>query len=180
MDEYICKNSVREKPCSVRLYEFNLEWQCGERKGTIPYANIISLSLNKVGSKFIARIESDYQGSITLTNRFYLGNGEFEDRSRHYNTFIRLLHFHLSKQTTTAFYCGIPLRNLVVVFCCAFVSLITIQLAITYLLNETNLWLSMGNILFFLIILFICLKSFPRAYPGDNIPINYLPGIQNA
>jgi hypothetical protein len=178
MDEYICKNSVREKPCSVRLYEFNLEWQCGERRGNIPYANIVSLNLSKSGNKFIARIESDYQGTLTLTNRFYLGNGEFEDRSRHYNTFIRLLHFHLNKQTTTAFYCGVPLSHLLLIFGCAFVSLISIQLFTTYMLGETNLWLSMGNILFFLVILFACLRSFPRVYPGDNIPIQYLPGIQ--
>src|SRR5438105_5484931 len=98
MDEYICKNSAYSKPCTLRLDDYSLEWECGEKKGKIPYANIVFVQLEKSARKFSIKIESDYQGAIKVTNRFCLSNLEYEDRSRQYNTFVRLLHLHLNKQ----------------------------------------------------------------------------------
>ncbi len=91
---------------TVRLLESHLEWQQGEKSDHVSYYNLISIRLTQTGSTFRMDINSDNQGSIAITNRFYLSRLNFEDRSRQYNTFVRLLHFHLKNIRTTSFFIG--------------------------------------------------------------------------
>ncbi len=177
MDEYICKNSPREKPIAIRLFEFELEWQRGEKKIIIPYANIVSLNLNKVGSKYITRIDSDFQGTLVVTNRFYLSSGEFEDQSRQYNTFIRLLHLHLNKRATTTFLIGTPVKFLALILTVAAIFSTTLQWAMMNVFGSVHLTATIINAIIFLAIALRCAKSFPKAYSGNDIPLHFLPTI---
>jgi hypothetical protein len=111
MEEYICKNSINEKPLTVSLSESHLMWQQGDKCGQVSYYNIISIRLTQVANKFTINIELDSHRSIVLTNRFYLTRLNFEDRSRQYNTFVRVLHYYLKNMRTITFSVGSAWRE---------------------------------------------------------------------
>jgi len=113
MEEYICKNSVNEKPLTVHLLDSHLKWQQGEKGGHLSFYNIISIRLTQGGKLFKMKIELDNLRSITLTNRFYLTRLTFEDRSRQYNIFVRMLHLHLKNIPTASFSVGSSWRELI-------------------------------------------------------------------
>lgn len=177
MDEYICKNSFYEKPCAVQLHEYSLEWQCGERNGKIPYANIVAVLLKKQGKKFSIQIESDYQGSLTASNRFYLSGIQFEDRSRQYITFVRMLHLHLAKQNTTSFFTGTSMRKWSFLSSASFLIAVSLQVMISSLPEGMQLWTTIGNTVFSLVLLFFCVRLYPRPYRGNEVPLQFLPSI---
>lgn len=180
MNEYICKNSVYSKPCTLQLHEYSLEWQCGKENGKIPYVNIVAVLLKKRGKKFSIQIESDYQGSITASNRFYLSNVEYEDRSRHYVTFVRTLHFHLGKQKTTSFFTGTSMGRWTFIFSATLLIAISVQLMIPWLPQEIKLWATIGNVSLFLLLIWVCRRLYPRPYSGNEIPLRFLPVITSS
>lgn len=180
MDEYICKNSIYSKPCTLQLHEYSLEWQCGKKSGKIPYANIVAVLLKRRGKKFTIQIESDYQGSIIVTNRFYLSNREYEDRSRQYTTFVRLLHLHLGKQTTTSFFTGTSLKKWSFISSASLLLVIILQVLITTLPQEIKLWTTIGNALLAVVLLPASVRLYPRPYSGNEIPLHFLPTITSS
>lgn len=180
MDEYICKNSFYEKPCAVQLNEYSLEWQCGKKNGKIPYANIVAVLLKKCGKKFSIQIESDYQGSLTASNRFYLSGIQYEDRSRQYITFVRMLHLHLGKQETTSFFMGSSMKKWGVVASVSLLLAITFQMTIAALPESLKLGATIGNIALSLALLFVCVRLYPRPYSGKEIPLHFLPPVTSS
>jgi len=113
MEEYICKSSINEKPFTVHLLDSYFEWQQGGKGGHASYYDIVSIRLTQSSKVFKMKIELDSLRSITLTNRFYLTRTGFEDRSRQYNTFVRMLHLYLESITTTTFFIGSSWRELI-------------------------------------------------------------------
>ena len=176
MEEYICKNSVGQKPITVRLLDFQLEWQCGEASGSISYANIIFVQLTRMRSRFKIRIKSDYQGSIILTNRFYLTSSEFEDRSRQYNTFVRVLHFHL-KNSVATFSAGTARHELILVTSIMVVATFSLQWLIIQLsaLATPYYWFIAFNIVLFAVAALLIFRKYPKPYLPESIPMECLP-----
>jgi hypothetical protein len=174
MEEYICKNAAREKPCSVRLFEFHLEWQRGEETGTFDYPNIVSIRLERKGKKFRITIESDYQGTLTLTNRFYLSKLKFEDRSRQYNTFVRVLHHHLKKLSTSSFLTGSRWSTLASIIGSLVLGAWLLQISMA---GDawTNLWFIMADVAVISLAAVLLTIYRPRAYLPENIPMEFLP-----
>ena len=180
MDEYIWKNSFYEKPCAVQLHEYSLAWQCGERNGKIPYANIVAVLLKKRGKKFSILIESDYQGSLIVSNRFYLSTVQYEDRSRQYIAFVRLPHLHLAKQKTTSFFTGTSMKKWSFLASTSLLLVITLQVVVYSLGESFRIWATIGNIVLSLALLFVCLRLYPRPYLGNEIPLHFLPAITSS
>ncbi len=177
MNEYICKNSIYSKPCTLQLHEYTLEWQCGKKEGKIPYVNIVAVLLKKRGKKFLMEIESDYQGSIIISNRFYLANGEYEDRSRQYTTFVRLLHHYLYNQKDTTFFTGTTMRKWSFISSASLLFSTFLQALITMLPEEIKFWATIGNITLAVGLLLLCVRLYPRSYYGNEIPLRFLPAI---
>ena len=177
MDEYICKNSFYEKPCTVYLYEYSLEWQRGEKNVKIPYANIVSVLLKKRGKKFSIQIESDYQGTFIVSNRFYLSGVQYEDRSRQYTTFVRMLHLHIAKQMTTSFFTGTSMKKWSFFSSASLMIVIAFQMLISIFPDEIKLWITLVNIALAVALLFVSVKLYPRPYSGNEIPLHFLPPI---
>lgn len=174
MEEYICKNSIRDKPCSVKLYEHHLEWQCGRKSGTFDYINIVAIRLQRNGKKFVINIQSDYQGALTLSNRYYLSNMKYEDRSRHYNTFVRVLHHHLMKHSTASFFTGTSWNRLGVMMGILFLMAWIFHFILTGH-GELSLWLISGDVALLLLATVYVIVKCPRVYLAENIPLDFLP-----
>src|SRR5687768_6014542 len=100
--EYTFKNSLSEKAYTIILNQHDLTVQSRGKEETIPYDSITAVKLSKnSGSGFKIRIFSDVHRPISVTNKYYLPSGEFEDRSRQYTAFVRVLHFHLKGRTSS-------------------------------------------------------------------------------
>jgi hypothetical protein len=178
MDEYICKNSAYSKPCTLQLHENSLEWQCGKKNGKILYSKISTVLLNKQGKKYSIQIESS-RDVIIASNRFHLSNTEYEDRSRQYSTFVRMLHLHLSNQKTTSFFSGTSSKVLFLFLGLSFTSCLGFQIVVTYLLGYVN-WPMLGiTVVVLLLVSVVSFRQRPRPYDGKEIPLDYLPDVNS-
>jgi hypothetical protein len=174
MEEYICKNSINDKPCSVKLFEHHLEWQRGDKTGTFDYTNIVAVRLQRKGKKFQINIQSDYQGSITLSNRFYLSNLKFEDRSRHYNTFVRVLHHHLTWHSTATFFTGTSWNRLALIAAVLIFGAWIFQASLIGP-DAINIWLILLDSALVVVVAIYVASNWPRIYSAENIPLDFLP-----
>lgn len=174
MEEYICKNSIHDKPCSVKLYEHHLEWQRGSKSGTFDYTNIVAIRLQRNRKKFQINIQSDYQGDLTLSNRYYLSSLKFEDRSRQYNTFVRVLHHHLMKQSTASFFTGTSWNRLMLVVCLIFIAGWIFQVTLTGP-EGTSVWVILVDLALALLGAIYVFAKYPRSYSAESIPLDFLP-----
>ncbi len=104
--EYVFKNSVSQKPSTILLSEFSMNLQSAIEEKSISYASILSVRLSKSNGFFKMIISLDGEKTIEITNRFYRADGSFEDRSRQYETFVRVLHFHLKEKSVAHFCTG--------------------------------------------------------------------------
>lgn len=168
---------MNEKPYTIRLFEFHLEWQHGKEGGIIDYTNIVSVRLKHVKNKYKIKIQSDYQGKITLSNRFYLSNGKFEDRSRQYDTFVRILHLHLNRQSTSSFFTGFSWNELILRASVMIIIDLLAQWTLVWK-SDTNQWFLGLNILVFSLVGWLVLKKYPRPYSPENIPLPFLPQLR--
>jgi hypothetical protein len=66
----------------------------GEEK-QIPYAKIDLVKLSKTTDAFKMTVKASEGGNLSITNKYYLPTGEFEDRSHQYTNFVKLFHHHL-------------------------------------------------------------------------------------
>lgn len=173
MEEYICKNSISDKPCSVKLYEHHLEWQRGNKSGTFDYTNIVAVRLQRNRKKFVIHIQSDYQGAITLSNRYYLSNLKFEDRSRQYNTFVRVMHHHLMKNSTASFFTGTSWNRLALWAGLTFLGAWIFQVALAA--ESGALWIILVDVALALLVAVSVFVKCPRVYSPENIPLEFLP-----
>ena len=177
--EYTFKNSISEKACTVLLDKYQLIVQLPDKKQVIPYASIMEIRLSKgIHGFFKVHVCADNQSRVVITNQYALQGGKFEDRSRQYATFIRVLHFHLKDKSQAKFISG---SNLSLLLTCCIVSvaasfLISIVASWLYF-NSLNPWitgLSMGGLAVAAILIFN-LKSLPKPYTANDIPLQFLP-----
>ena len=80
--------------------------QCGLDEKLVAYASITELRMMKTKFAYKAIISIDGSKQIEISNRLYHPDGKTEDRSRQYETFIRVLHFHLKEKSNTLFVAG--------------------------------------------------------------------------
>lgn len=176
--EYTYKNSAGEKPCTVKLTDYNLIVQTDGRERSIPYANIAEVRLSRSRNRFIIIIQPDGQSAITVSNQFYLSGREREDRSRQYATFVRILHFHLKEKSTPEYICGKQLHRLITWACVLVVLSFATAFVLEYLsVNPFSTWglallLSAGSLL---ILVVSNWGRFPNIYKPDQIPFQFLP-----
>lgn len=176
--EYLFKNSVSHKPITLVLYEFDMNVQSMTEERSISYASIVSLRLSKSNSFYKTIITADGEKPIQITNRFYRSDGSFEDRSRQYETFIRVLHFHLKEKSDANFCTGCSWGKIIF----AGISTLFASLALSFALYLLNInFIDVVTQSFLLATLFIGFllaafwPNFPKAYRPERIPSQFLP-----
>jgi hypothetical protein len=160
------------------LSEFNMSVQSMAEERSIAYASIVSLRLSKSNSFYKAIITADGENPIEVTNRFYRTDGSFEDRSRHYETFIRVLHFHLKEKSGAHFCTGCSWGKIILAAISALVAALAFSaglylLKINFIDVVTQFFLLAALFIGFLMAAFW--PNFPKAYQPEHIPSQFLP-----
>jgi hypothetical protein len=176
--EYTCKNEPSGEAYHVVLNHYHMVIRSTQTTETIPYANITGVRLSKKKNLYKTTITSVNHLPIVLSNRFFFTDGKYEDLSKQYNAFVRILHYHLRDKSHALFSSGRSINNLLILsvvaaFASFFFSFISEYIGMS-LLNPflQSILLSMG---FILIIVFININQFPRKYKPDQIPNVFLP-----
>ncbi|MBI3218814.1 MAG: hypothetical protein HYZ44_04825 [Bacteroidetes bacterium] len=176
--EHVFNNRPSQSPSIILLSEFNMSVQHKGDEQLVAYASVTQVRLTKSNSTFKAIISIDGSDEIEVSNRLYHADGNVEDRSRQYETFIRVLHFHLKEKSVTQFVAGCSwLRAMAVVF-----GSLVLSVAISYALDWLNLSFvdpfTMSLLFSALTIGFLVATfwpSLPKRYSPTEIPTQFLP-----
>jgi hypothetical protein len=144
----------------------------------ISYASIVSVRLFKSNTHYKAMVMADGEKPIEITNRFYRPDGSFEDRSRQYETFIRVLHFHLKEKSSAHFCTGCSwgkmiLAGVITILGAVALSMVLYFLKINFIDVVTQSFLIATLFIGFLLAAFW--PNFPKVYQPTHIPSQFLP-----
>jgi hypothetical protein len=177
--EYTFKNSLSEKAVTIILNPTEMILQSPEREETIGYEQVNSVKLSRLSdSSFRIRIGVDAHPPIVVTNRYFLPSGEFEDRSRQYGTFVRVLHFHLKSKSAPVYTSGKSFRLLLIwslmsAFIAFFVSFISEYLGLSLIDPFIQAFILTA---FIVAMIFLLNKGkLPKEYSPEDIPLQFLP-----
>jgi hypothetical protein len=177
--EYTFKNSSSEKVQTIILNQYNFNLQAAGKEIILPYANVHSVRLSKNNAKiFKITIYSESHRPIIITNKYYLPDGQWEDRSRQYTAFVRVLHYHLKDKSSTVYTSGFSLNLLtawllISAFTSFFVSFISEYLGISLMNPFVQALLLTAMITIFIVA--VNRGRLPRTYPPEDIPFQFLP-----
>jgi hypothetical protein len=177
--EYTFKNSLSEKAITIILGPTGMVLQSPEREEMIGYDQVTSVKLSRLAeSSFRIRIGIDAHPPIVVTNRYFLPSGEFEDRSREYSTFVRLLHFHLKTKSAPVYTSGKSLRLVVIwgvvsAFAAFFVSFVSEYLGMSVV--DPFIQASILTAFILAMIFLINKGKLPKEYSPEDIPLQFLP-----
>jgi hypothetical protein len=152
--------------------------QSAASEKTVSYASILSIRLTKSNGFFKTIVAIDGERPIEITNRFYRPDGSFEDRSHQYETFIRVLHFHLKEKSSAQFCTGCSWGKLILVGVGSIAMAVLLSIAlylfkINFIDLVTQSFLLATLFMSFLIAAFW--PNFPKSYQPTNIPSQFLP-----
>ncbi len=176
--EYVFKNSISQKPSTILLSEFSMSVQSGTEEKSISYASIFSVRLSKSKVFFKTIITVDGEKPIEITNRFYRADGSFEDRSRQYETFVRVLHFHLKEKSGAHFCTGCSWGKIFLGASGTVLAAFALSLALHFLhINFIDLVTQFFLLatLFLGFLFAVMWPNFPKAYQPAHIPSHFLP-----
>lgn len=177
--EYTFKNSISEGAQTILLHVDHLIVQFPEREESFTYDRILTVKLTKSKRNlFTLELTFDKGRSIFITNKYFLSTKECEDRSRSYDTFVRVLHFHLREKGRAKYYSGFSMNHLTtLILGAAFGSFIVSFISEYFGFSITN---SLAQALILtvfavVIILIANRRIFPKIYSPLNIPPEFLP-----
>ena len=176
--EYIFKLSPQLPQTVVSLHPNHLVVQQGKVEEVIAYANIHQVRLFRAGGAFHVILYCLHHKSIHISNRFYYPDGRFDDFSRAYASFVRVLHFHLKDKSQSTYSCGLSRERLWV----SIVFLMAAGLGVTYFFSfhqavfENPLLPGAAAFgIMSLVFIFLVKNRIPRSYDPEQIPFRYLP-----
>jgi hypothetical protein len=176
--EYVFNNRPSQSPSIILLSEFNMSVQHKGDEKLVAYPSVTQVRLSKSKSVYKAIISMDASNPIVVTNQLYHPDGRTEDRSRQYETFIRVLHFHLKEKGDTRFVAGCSWAKAVGVVVCT----LLLSVAISYGLDGLNLSFvdpfTMSLLFSTLTLGFLAATfwpSLPKRYKPTEIPTPFLP-----
>jgi hypothetical protein len=145
---------------------------------SIFYASIHSVRLDKGKWLFKTIITIEGEKSIEVTNRFYLADGSYEDRSPQYETFLRVLHFHLKEKSLAEFHTGHSWGQLLfTVSTCILLAVSISSILCFFKINFVDL-ITQSFLLATLFLGFIFAAGWPnlpKVYHPNQIPRHFLP-----
>ncbi|NOS91246.1 MAG: hypothetical protein HOP30_04955 [Cyclobacteriaceae bacterium] len=176
--EYVFNNRPSQNPLTILLSEFNMSVQHKGDEQLVAYASITALRLTKSNTAYQAIISIDGSNDIEVSNLLYHTDGKIEDRSRQYETFIRVLHFHLKEKSATRFVAGCSWVKAIG----AILAAILFSIGISYGLD----WMKLSfvdpftmSLLFSALTLGFLIATFwpslPKRYNPTEIPSQFIP-----
>lgn len=160
------------------LAEFGMSVKSMAEERSISYASIVSLRLSKSNSLYKSIIIADGKKPIEITSRFYHSDGSFEDRSRQYETFIRVLHFHLKEKSGADFCTGCSWDKMILTGISTIFGSLVLSLGLYFLKINFIDFVTQSFLLATLftgLLLAAFLPNFPKAYQPEHIPSQFLP-----
>lgn len=177
--EYTFKNSVAHSPCTILLSEYEMSVQSAKQERTISYASVTSIQLSKSKGKFFKTIiKVDNEESVEIANCFCLKDGTKEDRSRQYETFIRVLHFHLKQKSSATYFSGNSWNKILLVSAGCLLTSLLISVALDFLQVSFLDMSTQALLIATLLAGFLISASWPfwpHRYIPDQIPTQFLP-----
>jgi hypothetical protein len=177
--EYTFRNSFAEEPCSIHLNDTSISFQLDGKENLIPYNRILEVQLIRQSRNvYKTVIKAHDRPEIIITNKFYTQEKVYEDRSRVYSTFIRVLHFHLKDKSKANFFTGKHFSTIWFWMACS----VCLSFVISYIAHYLGLGLAnpivQGVVLAVLIGIFIVainVSHRARHYQPTDIPLEFLP-----
>ncbi len=177
--EYTFRNFSREDEVMVRLNDFSIAVRCGNVNSFIPFANIMSVRLRKDSNSLYKIIIHHGTGKLlVITNQYFTADGTFEDRSRMYATFVRVLHYHLKDKSTAVYESGCSKVMILKVALISVIFSFVISFTTDFLgfrLLEPYFEALILTFIFFAITFFLFVGQLPKEYTSTDIPLNLLP-----
>jgi len=177
--KYAFKSQPNQNVIEMELTSFQIVIHQQGKERVIPYSAITDVRLECKKGLFFTTIQSLDFGSIQLSNRSVGESGKWEDQSRQYHTFVRVLHHHLMKTHCPAEFCaGFKPSHLSVKF-----MVLILVAALFYFVEE---YFNIFHIHPLLVVLIVSgigtliilspfLKNPPKSYNPSDIPLNMLP-----
>ncbi|GHA30346.1 hypothetical protein GCM10007989_27610 [Devosia pacifica] len=108
-NQYQARNGLTEQIKSYTLTPTGIDWWMGERRGSMSYADIVSLRLIRYaspgGTTYQCTIRSNGQ-KLQLRSQHYRSLGAYEDRRLQYAAFVRELLSRLADRDDIKFIAG--------------------------------------------------------------------------
>ena len=176
---YTFKSGPHQDVIELELTNFQLMIHQHGKERVIPYSAITDVRLECKSGLFSMTLQSLDYGSVRITNRSFAEEGKWDDQSRQYHTFVRVLHLHLLKSHCPAEFCsGFKPTNLMT----KLVLLVVLSILVYSVENyfhflPINPLMTAGIVLLLgtLILLIPYLKNPPKHYKPSDIPLNMLP-----
>jgi hypothetical protein len=177
--EYVFKNSFKAKPVTVVLKPFSVHVQMAGSEIKIPYAQITAVRLSRRNGKlYKAVIDIQDSDPLVITNRFYISEGDFEDRNAPYSIFMRELHRSLKDKSDAVFLSGISYNSLAIRFLIGCFAAALIAFIAEFLgfapVNSLLLALSI-SVTVAVAMLFYQRRDIAKQYNPADIPLQFLP-----
>ncbi len=177
--EYTFKNSPDEPLTQIELSATQLTIREANKERIIPFSTITNLRLHRKKDFFFFEIHSLHFGFVRIGNRWYKETGEWDDQSRLYHSFVRILHFQLIKNQCQVNFCaGLVPSSIPEKYIC----LILFSILVYAISGYTNAlpyppFIIAGFVLTIGAVLLATpyLLNKPKTYPPSDIPLNMLP-----
>lgn len=151
-------------------------------KYTTPYEKVVGVWLSTpagflAGNTYACTLNIEDAKPIYVPIKNFDESGDLIDQSNHYNSFIRVLHVHLREKSKAHYYFGVrPISYAIKVL--VLLSIIFACLACYLLLNLSGVVvIPLGLVLMAsaYTLLRFGIKSFPKLYDPNEIPLGLLP-----
>ena len=178
---YIFKPKSQESDICVEAVSDGLSIQKDDTQIDIPYNEIKRVKLEKYYSEFFLDIDAGQLGSYQINNATFSRENTRIDKSRQYHTFVRIFHYHLLKnQSSAIFVIQIQQSD----FGVKFLILISLFFLLYFFEDYTNFLpfspFTITITLLLLGMLFLLIPYFlkrPRSYHPSDIPLDMLPPV---
>lgn len=175
--DYTYQNSPAEKPHTILLNEYNMTVRSSGQEEVFPYSQIVAVRLDRSERHFKTMLITEGGRILTITNKSYSEGRVYQDQSRPYTTFVRILHFHLKDKSRAVFTSGSKNKlwmSALLSVLIAFVISFTVEYFGLGLVNpyvQAAVLAAMAGI----VILALNMGKWPRHYNPADIPLEFLP-----
>jgi hypothetical protein len=177
--QYTFTNGPHQGQIELELTNFQLHIRQQGKERIIPYSVITDVRLECKSGHFFMTLQSLDYGSVKISNRSFAEEGKWEDQSRQYHTFVRVLHLHLLKSHCPAEFCsGFKPSHLMTKLILLVILSVLVYSIENYLhLLPINPIITAGAALIVgtLILIVPYLKNPPKHYKPSDIPLDMLP-----
>ena len=175
--QYVFRNSASSRPVTASLGSSGMTLDDGNSISSVLYSAISRVKLMNNAGHFFVDIERNGESSVRIGSRFYRNSHDFDDYSRAYLSFVRILHYHL-KQVEGVVYLSSQKHKRVWLFL-PLAALASFALAFLMYSLKVELFspIMMASVLSVLFVSYIVVmrSGLSRRYDPTKIPFDCIP-----